>query len=325
MSRLFEQNRIAIVWDFDKTLIPRYMQVPLFERYDIAEQGFWDEVGDGSRRIESRGQKVNHETFYLNVLLRHVRDGRMAGLDNAALRQLGAELEFFPGAAEFFEHSKTWVAGNPAYQAFDIRLEHYIVSTGLTEMIKGSPIAPHIDGVWGCEFLEAPDTAGRPVISEVIYAIDNTTKTRALFEINKGVNKHPEAVSVNASIAEAERRVPFSNMIYVADGPSDIPAFSVARKGGGRTYAVYNPTARAPSSRPTTCGRAPVSTALVLPTTGRARRPRCGSSCISARSPTRSSMASRRSCARPRAASRSILSSPSAAHRNPDPECHESD
>lgn len=241
MSRLFEQNRIAIVWDFDKTLIPRYMQVPLFERYDIAEQGFWDEVGDGSRRIESRGQKVNHETFYLNVLLRHVRDGRMAGLDNAALRQLGAELEFFPGVTEFFERSKAWVADNPAYQAFDIRLEHYIVSTGLTEMIKGSPIAPHIDGVWGCEFLEAPDTAGRPVISEVIYAIDNTTKTRALFEINKGVNKHPEAVSVNASIAESERRVPFSNMIYVADGPSDIPAFSVARKGGGRTYAVYNP------------------------------------------------------------------------------------
>ncbi|AMP37195.1 HAD family hydrolase [Ralstonia solanacearum] len=241
MSRLFEQNRIAIVWDFDKTLIPRYMQVPLFERYNIAEQGFWDEVGAGSKHIESRGQKVNHETFYLNVLLRHVRDGRMAGLDNATLRRLGAELEFFPGVVEFFERSKAWVAGNPAYQAFDIKLEHYIVSTGLTEMIKGSPIAPHIDGVWGCEFLEAPDAAGRPVISEVIYAIDNTTKTRALFEINKGVNKHPEAVNVNASIAEEERRVPFSNMIYVADGPSDIPAFSVARKGGGRTYAVYNP------------------------------------------------------------------------------------
>ncbi|WP_425219683.1 HAD family hydrolase [Ralstonia solanacearum] len=241
MSRLFEQNRIAIVWDFDKTLIPRYMQVPLFERYDIAEQGFWDEVGAGSKHIESHGQKVNHETFYLNVLLRHVRDGRMGGLDNATLRRLGAELEFFPGVADFFARSKAWVAGNPAYQAFDIKLEHYIVSTGLTEMIKGSPIAPHIDGVWGCEFLEVPDAGGCPVISEVIYAIDNTTKTRALFEINKGVNKHPEAVSVNASIAEEERRVPFANMIYVADGPSDIPAFSVARKGGSRTYAVYNP------------------------------------------------------------------------------------
>jgi hypothetical protein len=95
--------------------------------------------------------------------------------------------------------------------------------------------------VWGCEFLEAPDVNGRQVVSEVIYAIDNTTKTRALFEINKGVNKHPEAVNVNSSIAEDERRVPFANMIYVADGPSDIPAFSVARKGGGRTYAVYNP------------------------------------------------------------------------------------
>ncbi|MGN6260721.1 MAG: HAD family hydrolase [Ralstonia sp.] len=243
MSRLFEQNRIAIVWDFDKTLIPRYMQVPLFDRFNISEQAFWDEVAAGSREIESRGQKVNHETFYLNVLLRHVRDGRMGGLDNATLRELGAELEFFPGVTDFFERSKAWVRDNAAYQAFDIKLEHYIVSTGLTEMIKGSPIAPYIDGVWGCEFLEAPDrnADGRRVISEVIYAIDNTTKTRALFEINKGVNKHPEAVSVNSSIAEDERRVPFANMIYVADGPSDIPAFSVARKGGGRTYAVYNP------------------------------------------------------------------------------------
>ena len=243
MSRLFEQNRIAVVWDFDKTLIPRYMQVPLFDRFNIAEQGFWDEVAAGSRQIESRGQKVNHETFYLNVLLRHVRDGRMGGLDNAMLRELGAELEFFPGVTDFFERSKAWVRDNGAYQAFDIKLEHYIVSTGLTEMIKGSPIAPYIDGVWGCEFLEASDANanGRQVISEVIYAIDNTTKTRALFEINKGVNKHPEAVNVNSSIAEDERRVPFANMIYVADGPSDIPAFSVARKGGGRTYAVYNP------------------------------------------------------------------------------------
>lgn len=276
MSRLFEQNRIAIVWDFDKTLIPRYMQVPLFERYDIAEQGFWDEVGAGSKHIESHGQKVNHETFYLNVLLRHVRDGRMGGLDNATLRRLGAELEFFPGVADFFARSKAWVAGNPAYQAFDIKLEHYIVSTGLTEMIKGSPIAPHIDGVWGCEFLEVPDAGGRPVISEVIYAIDNTTKTRALFEINKGVNKHPEAVSVNASIAEEERRVPFANMIYVADGPSDIPAFSVARKGAAVPMRSTTPIVRARSSKRTTCVPTTVSTCSVRQTTVSARRRRCG-------------------------------------------------
>ena len=96
MSRLFEQNRIAVVWDFDKTLIPRYMQEPLFERFGIGEQGFWDEVEAGSKAIESRGQKVNRETFYLNVLLRHVRDGRMGGLDNATLRELGTQLEFSP-------------------------------------------------------------------------------------------------------------------------------------------------------------------------------------------------------------------------------------
>ena len=70
--------------------------------------------------------------------------------------------------------------------------------------------------------------------------IDNTTKTRALFEINKGTNKNP-AIDVNANIAPEDRRIPFQNMIYIADGPSDIPSFSVVKKGGGKAYGVYNP------------------------------------------------------------------------------------
>jgi hypothetical protein len=78
------------------------------------------------------------------------------------------------------------------------------------------------------------------IISQIAYALDNTTKTRAIFEINKGSNKFPD-IDVNAMIPDEDRRVPFQNMIYIADGPSDIPVFSLINRFGGRTFAVYQP------------------------------------------------------------------------------------
>ena len=88
------------------------------------------------------------------------------------------------------------------------------------------------------ELIEDEDAEGRRLISEIGYTIDNTTKTRALFEINKGI-PFDKGISVNSSIPEENRRVHMNNMIYIADGPSDIPAFSVVRKGGGATFAIY--------------------------------------------------------------------------------------
>jgi len=129
-------------------------------------------------------------------------------------------------------------------------VEHYIVSTGLRQMILGSKIAPYIDGVWGCEFIENPPPPGfldktfkaqknqSKILTQIAYALDNTTKTRAVFEINKGTNKIPD-IDVNATIPDEDRRVPIQNMIYVADGPSDIPVFSIINQFGGRTFAVY--------------------------------------------------------------------------------------
>ena len=92
--------------------------------------------------------------------------------------------------------------------------------------------------LFSCEFIEVEDDKGNLIIGEIGYAIDNTTKTRALFEINKGVGFAPD-VQVNTKLPENFRRVHFINMVYVADGPSDIPAFSVVNKNGGATFAVY--------------------------------------------------------------------------------------
>ncbi|MDH3453269.1 MAG: haloacid dehalogenase-like hydrolase [Gammaproteobacteria bacterium] len=236
---LFSQNIIALVWDFDKTLIPGYMQEPLFRHYGVDAAAFWAEVNELPAEYLRRGVELTvSEILYLNHILDYTRRGIFAGLNNARLRAFGAELEFYPGLPEFFTELKQTVAAEERYAGYDITLEHYVVSTGLRQMILGSAIAGHLDGVWGCELLE-DEHEGQRLVSQLGYVLDNTTKTRAVFEINKGVNKHPGAIDVNAQMADSDRRVPFRNMIYVADGPSDVPVFSVLNRNGGVTYAVY--------------------------------------------------------------------------------------
>ncbi len=250
-TTLFTQNIIACIWDFDKTLIPEYMQSPLFRRYGIDEPGFWNETNNLVSHYRKRGYHLSPEIAYLNHLLTHVLAGKMPKLSNKILRECGAEIKFCPGLPDFFKTAHGYVTEKEAYRKHDIRLEHYIVSTGLAEMIRGSAIAKFVDGIWGCEFIENPlqpgflkqkelEITADSVIAQIGMVIDNTTKTKALFEINKGTNKNP-AIDVNANIAPEDRRIPFQNMLYIADGPSDIPSFSVVKKGGGKAYAVYNP------------------------------------------------------------------------------------
>ena len=250
-TTLFTQNIIACIWDFDKTLIPDYMQSPLFRRYGVNEANFWAEANGLTETYRKRGHHISSEIAYLNHLLTYVLAGQMPKLNHRVLRECGAEIQFYPGMPEFFSKSREWMQERPEYQKHELQLEHYIVSTGLGEMIQGSAAAKCVDGVWACEFIENPlqpgflkqkelEITAEAEIAQIGLVIDNTTKTRALFEINKGTNKNP-AIDVNANIAPEDRRIPFQNMIYIADGPSDIPSFSVVKKGGGKGYAVYNP------------------------------------------------------------------------------------
>ena len=252
----FPQNVIAVIWDFDKTLIPGYMQKPLFEEYKINEREFWDEVNALPGFYDALGLPLfPRDIGYLSHVLTYIRDGTFAELSNRKLRELGAKIEFFPGLPGFFGDLKRSIEDAPRFKQRDIKLEHYIVSTGLRQMILGSQIANHVVSVWACELLGIaappgphPEVEGgreafdNATLTGIAYAIDNTTKTRALFEINKGVNIHPE-IDVNARMPKDARRVPFEHMIYIADGPSDVPSFAVVKQQGGRTFAVYPPTA----------------------------------------------------------------------------------
>ena len=250
-TTLFTQNTIACIWDFDKTLIPDYMQSPLFRRYGIDEANFWTETNGLMEQYRKRGYHLAGELGYLNHLLTHVLAGPLAGLNNKILRECGADIRFYPGLPDFFDRAKGFVREKAEYRKHEISLEHYVVSTGIAEMVRGSAIAKYVDGVWACEFIENPLQPGflrqneMPLeaaaeIAQIGMVIDNTGKTRAIFEINKGTNKNA-AIDVNSKMADEDRRIPLQNMIYIADGPSDVPSFSVVKGGGGRAYAVYNP------------------------------------------------------------------------------------
>ena len=247
---LFAGRIIAVIWDFDQTLIPGYMQKPLFEEYGVDAADFWREVNKLAEHYRKEGIQVSPDTIYLNHILTYVQGGKFQGLTNSKLRDLGAKLEFYPGMPEFLDEARAAIESDERYKKHDIKVEHYVVSTGLRQVILGSAISNKVNGVWGCEFIEAPAPPGyleaegaaqatEHVVSQVGYFLDNTTKTRAIWEINKGTNVD-EHIGVNDKIAPDLRRVPIPNMIYVADGPSDIPVFSILNEYGGQTLGVHN-------------------------------------------------------------------------------------
>jgi hypothetical protein len=245
---LYGQPTIAFIWDFDRTLIPGNQQDPLFAAYGVDPERFWREVEGLTGFYRSRGIQIGRDSAYLLHILTYVEHGIFAGLTNARLRELGAGIEAAPGIPEFLEATRRHVAEHPEYSASGITVEHYAVSTGILPMIEGSSIAAHLDGIWAntfieesappgyCDHLDIPST--EHPIRHIGSSIDNTTKTRALFEINKGVNRNP-GIDVNALMAQEDRRVPFRHMIYIADGPSDVPSFSILNAQGGKTLGVY--------------------------------------------------------------------------------------
>jgi len=249
---LYTQSIIALIWDFDKTLTHGYMQDPLFDEFGVDAKKFWSEVNAlkdyyGDPKCPGGPSQVGKDTIYLNHILTYVREGIFKDLTNRKLRDLGSKLELAPGLPDFFDRTREIVKVEP-YVKHDIAVEHYVVSTGLRPMIEGSGLAQSVDGIWACELL--PEAApsgfqeklafGSPVVAQIGYTIDNTSKTRAIFEINKGVNKNAN-VEVNTLVPEGDRRVPMQNMIYIADGPSDVPSFSLVNSKGGKTLGVYAP------------------------------------------------------------------------------------
>jgi phosphoglycolate phosphatase-like HAD superfamily hydrolase len=223
---------VAVIFDFDDTLLPDSTSA-LLAAHGIDPGPFW---ADEARRLVDEG--YDPPLAYLRLLLDRVGEGQPLGLmTNAGLRDFGSTLDstLFDGLPEIFSDLEDEVA---AYR--DVSVEFYIISGGLEEVILGSSIvANHFDGVYGCQFGEDPSSG---LIRYVKRCITFTEKTRFLFEINKGISPDASKTQphlVNELVEEQARRVPFEQMIYIGDGLTDIPCFSLVNKNRGVTFGVY--------------------------------------------------------------------------------------
>lgn len=208
----------------------------LVKDHGIDPEDFW---GRTVKELLSRGYEP--ALAYLNRLLENVGEGKALGMmSNARLREYGQTLSsrFYPGVPGLFKELREIAQSVDG----DINIEFYVVSGGLQDLIEDIPLLrKNFAAVYGCQFGEHPQQG---VIHQIKRCVTFTEKTRYLFEINKGISR--EAVdrnkyAVNKDLPVSRRRVPFKNMIYVGDGLTDIPCFSLVRSQGGMAFGVFNP------------------------------------------------------------------------------------
>jgi hypothetical protein len=226
------QNVIAIVFDFDDTLTDD-STTKLLAAHGFDAEDFWRRE---MKALTDDGW--DSPLAYLTLILENVGEGKRFGaLSNAALRQFGATLTFYEGIPQLFDDlqgvAKQHTLTRPV-------VEFYVVSGGLEEIIRGSSIAPYLSGVWGCNLAEVNGQ-----VRHIKNAITFTEKTRSLYAINKGITDEDmkrNPFAVNADRLSEDRRVPFQNMIYIGNGLTDVPCFSVVLNSGGIAFGVFDPT-----------------------------------------------------------------------------------
>ena len=131
-------NIIAVIWDCDKTLIDGYMQDPIFAEYQIDSSNFWKKVNAKPMELAEKGIRVNRDTYYLNYFIECAHNGTFKGLNNQKLNGYGKKQKFYRGIPEIFEKTKNMFKDDKRYAEYGIQVEHYIVSTGFAEIIRGS-------------------------------------------------------------------------------------------------------------------------------------------------------------------------------------------
>ncbi|KAA6340926.1 hypothetical protein EZS27_011231 [termite gut metagenome] len=217
---------IALIYDFDGTLSPGNMQnFGFIQAIGKNPNDFWKKCMDTALLHEA-----STILAYMKVMLDEAKEMGLP-LTKEAFQKFGAQVELFHGITEWFGLI------NDYGRSKGVVVEHCINSSGLREIIEGTPIAVEFKKIYACSFFYNTDgIADFPAV-----AIDFTSKTQFLFKINKGIDSVTDNQAVNRYTLEKERPVPFKRMIYFGDGETDIPCMQLIKQQGGCSIAVYNP------------------------------------------------------------------------------------
>lgn len=216
----------ALIYDFDGTLSPGNMQ----------EFGFIQAVGKTAGEFWTmsdeiaKGQDASNVLSYMKLMFDEARRSGIR-LERDRFRSFGKDIKLFEGVEQWFS------LVNAYGKSIGVTVEHYINSSGLKEIIEGSPIAPEFKHIFAGSFIY--DENGEAVWPGI--AVDYTAKTQFIFKISKGIFSARDNKRVNASMAEDRKRIPFTNMIYLGDGDTDVPCMKIVGMFGGHSIAVYNP------------------------------------------------------------------------------------
>lgn len=221
-------KRTAVIYDYDGTLARGNIQENSFlPAIDMRRGDFWSEV----KRL-TKENDADEILVYMQLMLREAKRKNIK-VTKDGLRSHGSSSQLFDGLAD---HS--WFSRLNAFAAErSLQLEHYIISSGTQEMIEGSLIAADFNGIFASRYIYNDEgEAEWPSL-----AINYTTKTQFLFRINKGIESVWDNDAINAFMPEPERPIPFSRMIFLGDGDTDIPAMKMTSHYGGQSIAAYDP------------------------------------------------------------------------------------
>lgn len=231
MPKNFE---IALCYDFDGTLSPGNMQEYSFiPRLQESPERFWDEA--------NRLARENDADVILAYMYLMCDRAKKAGIKirRKDFENFGRHVKFFPGILPDELNGSDWFLRIKKFAApLGARVRHYVVSSGIKEMIEGTAVADNFHMVYASSFMyDANGSAMWPA-----QAVNYTTKMQYLFRINKGALDIQK--TVNNYMPENERPVPFKRMIFIGDGLTDIPAMKLVKSQGGYSIAVHDGSKR---------------------------------------------------------------------------------
>lgn len=217
---------VALIYDFDGTLSPGNMQeFGFIQAIGSTPEEFWS-MSD----VIAKGQDASNILAYMKLMFDEARRHGIK-LRRSEFKKFGRDVRFFEGVTTWFK------AVNAYGSSHGVRIEHYINSSGLKEIIEGTPIAGEFKHIFACTYLyNESGEAEWPGI-----AVDYTAKTQFMFKINKGIFSSRDSKRVNESTADDKKRIPFPQMIYFGDGETDVPCMKIVTMFGGNCVAVYNP------------------------------------------------------------------------------------
>lgn len=215
---------VAVMYDFDRTLCTKDMQDYSFiPSLGMTESEFWRFTNELGNR-----EHMDSVLAYMYAMVKISRDKNIP-LRRESLVDMGKNVELFRGVEQWFDRITRYGLEN------SVQIEHYVISSGMKEIIEGTSISRCFKSIFACEFLYDENGGAVWPKTDVNY----TNKTQFVYRINKGVLDVANDLDLNRSMPEDSKRVPFTNMIYIGDGLSDVPCMKMMKAYGGYSIAVY--------------------------------------------------------------------------------------